>query len=248
MINEELYYDTLINSLVFSPNIENDLNVYCAIFNNNRDIFLYMVKRLGVYVEKYKGNGIFDPKVKNNIHEIVYYLYSKFPYLTDNKNDSDKLLLNEFMHSIKMYLNVCSNNNFNFIREQILMRDYGVKNKLNPNWYALKKVADSDIEIYKDEYYASISMDILIMNLLNESKEDFYNNDYDAFLLNKNFYRSVNYFWLTSSDVRLNKEYYDRTAFIIKNNLDILSSDSDDFIDEEFFDIQNSSIRLLKFK
>ncbi len=248
MKNNELYYDTLINSLAFSPNIKNDLNVYCAFFNNNRNVFLYFAQRLGIYLEKHKGKGIFDLKVKNNVYEIISYLYSRFPYSTNNINDRDKLLLNEFLNSIKVYLNCCSDNNLDFIREQILMRDYGSKSKLNPNWRVLKKVVDCDIELCKGEYYASISRDILIMNLLNESSDDFYNNDYEAFLLNKDFYRSINYFWLTSSEVHLNKQYYERISFIINTNLDLLMSGSDDFADEEFADIHNATHRLLKIK
>lgn len=243
MSENAFYYNTLINSLVFSPHIKNDLKIYCSFFENNRDGFLYMAKCFGNYLEEHKGQNIFDKKIKNNIYEITNYLCEDFPY--DNVN-SDKLLLNDFLNAIKKYLNVCSNNT-DYIREQILMRDYGIKSKLSPNWYALKNVADSDIELYKEEYYESISRDILILNLLKEPRENFYHNDYKSFLLNKDFYRSINYFLLTSSLIK-NEQYIERINFIIKNNIDLLADliVNGDFSDEEFSDIHVASLRHLK--
>ena len=250
MKENEFYYNTLINSLVFSLNIKNDLNIYCAFFNNNRDIFLYMVQRIGIYLEKCNSKGIFDSKVKNNIHEIANYLYEKFPYLTNEKNDSDKLLLNDFLNAIKKHLNVCLDSNCDYVREQILMRNYGVKNKLNPHWRGLKQISDDIIDTFKNEYYTSISKDILFINLLNEPRDNFYNSDYKNFTLDKDFYRSINYFWLTSPEFRSNHKYYGRIKFMISSNLEMLTDlfMSGDFDDEEFADIHNASLRLLKVK
>lgn len=246
MSDNAFYYNTLINSLVFSPNIKNDLKIYCSFFENNRDGFLYMTECFGRYLEGHKAQNIFDGMVKNNIYEIANYLYEKFPYVGCNTINSDKLLLNDFLNAIKKYLNVCSNNT-DYIREQILMRNYGVKSKFSPYWSTLKKIADSDIELYKEEYYVSISRDILILNLLKKSEENFYHNDYEAFLLNKDFYRSINYFLLTSSLIK-NTQYVDRINFIINNNLDLLADliIKGDYDDEKFSDIHTASIRLLR--
>lgn len=246
MSENAFYYNTLINSLVFSPNIKNDLEIYCSFFKNNRDGFLYMSKCFGIYLEAHKGQNIFDKMVKNNIYEITNYLCEDFPYIVGDNVNSDKLLLNDFLNAIKKYLNACSNNT-DYIREQILMRDYGIKSKLSPYWYTLKNVADSDIELYKEEYYTSISRDILILNLLNEPEENFYRSDYEKFLLNKDFYRSINYFLLTSSLIK-NTQYVERINFIIKNNLDLLADliIKGDYDDEDFSDIHIASIRLLR--
>lgn len=250
MITNELYYDTLINSLAFSPNIKRDLNIYCSFFNNNRDSFLYMGKRFGNYLEKHKEQNIFDSRVKSNIYEIVNYLYEKFPYLTNKINDSDKLLLNGFLNSVKRYLNCCLDNNTDYIRKQILMRDYGVKSKLSPYWRYLGQISDNTIDTFKDKYYTSISKDILFINLLNEPRDSFYNSDYKDFTLDKGFYRSINYFWLTSPEFRSNNEYYERIKFMISSNLELLIDliISGDFDDEEFADIHSASLRLLKIK
>lgn len=250
MSENAFYYNTLINSLVFSPNIKNDLKIYCSFFENNRDGFLYIVKCFGNYLEKHKGQNIFDTRVKNNIYEIANYLYEKFPYLTSKINDSDKLLLNDFLNAIKKYLNICSDSNSNYIKEQILMRNYGVKSKLSPYWQGLKQISDDTIDTFKNEYYTSISKDILFINLLNKPRNSFYNSDYKAFTLDKDFYRSINYFWLTSPEFRKNHKYYERIKFMISSNLEFLTDliISGDFDDEEFSDIHNASIRLLKIK
>ena len=152
-----------------------------------------------------------------------------------------------FLNAIKKYLNVCSNNT-DYIREQILMRDYGVKSKFSPYWSTLKKIADSDIELYKEEYYVSISRDILILNLLKESEESFYHNDYEAFLLNKDFYRSINYFMVKENKLFENSEYLKRVKFIREKDLDILTSGQyeENNVDEEFYDIASANNRLIK--
>lgn len=247
MSDNAFYYNTLINSLVFSPNIKNDLKINCSFFENNRDGFLYMTECFGRYLEEHKAQNIFDGMVKNNIYEIANYLYEKFPYVGCNTINSDKLLLNDFLNAIKKYLNVCSNNT-DYIREQILMRDYGIKSKLSPYWSTLKKIADSDIELYKEEYYVSISRDILILNLLKESEENFYHNDYEAFLLNKDFYRSINYFMVKENKLFENSEYLKRVKFIREKDLDILTSGQyeENNVDEEFYDIASVNNRLIK--
>lgn len=250
MVNSELYYDTLINSLIFSPDINNDLKIYCSFFKNNSKGYLYMIERLEAYLNKYNNENIFDSNVKNNIYEIVNYVYSNFPYMTDKSDDNDRLLLNDFLNSVKRYLNNCSNNNTNYIREQILICDYGVKNKLNPYWRYFNQMSDDAIGMLKDEYYVSISKDILFINLLNESRDNFYHSDFENFTLDKDFYRSINYLWLTSSEFRLNNEYYERINLMIRSNLELLTKliKSDDFDDEEFIDIHNVSLKLLKIK
>lgn len=250
MKDKMLYYDTLINSLVFSLNIKDDLKLYCEFFNNNRDAFLYIFERLGIYIANNKTTqNKFDIITNNNFYEIILYLYSNFPYEISNSKSTDRKVLNDFFNTVKIYLANCSDNNCDYIREQILIRDYALTGKFNFIWPKLKKTPDFIIEEYKGEYYKAISNDILVMNLLNESKENFYNNDYEAFLLNKDFYRSINYFILTSNNIALNADYLERISYIINNNLNALKNYDGSFdLDDEFFDIHNATQHLLKKK
>ena len=243
---ESYYYDILIRSLFFSLHVESDLDIYFKDFDRNK--YLVMVEQIGLYIEHYQDNLALDDHIRNNIYKIISYLSQHI----ENYSDNDKILVTDFVNSVKRYLNQNFSSNINdYIREQILIRDYGMKkSNLNLLWQKLKHVPDESIEFFKNEYYESISQDIVLLLYLLENPADFYNYDYKVLMFNNNFYRTVNYLVLTKTDLFLDKDYLERINFVIDKNIETLiniEQNNDNYVlDCEFCDLHNVNCKLLK--
>lgn len=232
---DNLYNDTLIKSLIFSHNI-GDYISYLGVDDIDKSLLLEMVYN---YLLKNRNSNIFDEKIKANFYTLITYIVE----------DSDMVRnveTNVTINDIKIILNSLDNNNLPFLKNQISLRDYGAIYKFNN--LKLKRLFKEDISIIKSTYYKSITDDFAILNMLRIDDSLFYDENYKKYLLNKNFYRSINYFMVKESKLFENPEYLERIKFIRETDLDMLTSGQYDEnnIDDEFYDIASINNRLIK--
>ena len=237
---KEIYVYTFLNSLMFSNKIETDLKNSLEIFINF-DKFLILLLD---YIKNEKTKNIFDKLVKDNVFYLTDFLLNKVNYDNTKKH--------EILNDIKITLNNCSDDNIDFIRSQIAMRDYGVNynNKFNLNVLSIKSVSDDDIRTYKDIYYNSIFNDFIYMSIILLENRQFVNATKENWLFNKDFFRSTNYYLLNCKELFYKPNCYNNLKYIITENLESLRNlteqEIDDRIDEEFADLANVSIKLVR--
>lgn len=242
----DIYYKTLVHSLLFSISIENDLDIYFK--DLKREDYFNIIHYFQTYFSDDNPNLIINFEIKNNMYKIIEYLTECFK----DESYDDKVLINDSVNCIKRYLNQDFIDNTNdYLREQILLRDYGVKkSNFNITWQKLKFVPVEAIEYFKNEYFESISKDVVLFIYLLDDDNNFYNNDYNDILMSKNFYRTLNYLILTKKEIFQNDNYLKKILYIIEQNIKVLSKLSDEDIqsdiDDEFLEIHNISNKLLK--
>ena len=230
-----IYDYTLIESLVFALDIKKYIDKL-GIENYNKKKLLCNFYE---YLQANKDENIFDKKLKNN----YYYLLD---YINDNSTKSERLEQNEIIRDIKIALNNIGNDNLDFLKEQIILREYSIR-FYNFNLFMINKISNQTILDYKDVYYESISNDFLFLDLLLKDEKDFQDN-YSKYLLNVNFYRSMNYFLAIYDWLFQKSEILDRTKFIIENDsllLKNLQYSSSEF-DEELSMICNVTKKMVK--
>lgn len=234
----EYFYKVTINSLVFSNNIDEDLNTYFKDFTTGE--FLYILNLLKMYLEQKNNQQDFDYFAKNNIYKMTTFF-------------CDKVQSNDDLNQIKIYLNNQSEDNSDFLRQQILLRDYATFKFANLKMYInLQKISSDIILENKKEYYSSINYDMLFLISLMISDKDFYDFDYTANAFNKSFYRSLNYFSCVKPDILMNSKNLERIKYVMDCdtvNLEKLSNEyygelSEDFY--EYIDIRNVSIKKIR--
>lgn len=232
---DNLYNDTLIKSLIFSSNIRNYISYLELDYIDKSELLEIAYNCL----LKNRTSNMFDEKIKANFYTLIRYI------LEDDNivSNSDE---NTIINDIKIILNSLDNNNFSFLKAQVSSRDYGTIYKFNN--LKLKQLFKEDIFIIKNIYYQSITDDFAILNMLRINDSLFYNGNYKNYLLNKNFYRSINYFMVKENKLFENSEYLKRVKFIREKDLDILTSGQyeENNVDEEFYDIASVNNRLIK--
>lgn len=237
-----IYNYTLINSLVFAVDIKEYIKNHLKIDNIDKSMLL---KGLRSYLSINKNQNIFDNKIKDNFYFLIDYLSEQNCFI-------DSLEKNSIINDMKIMLNNISCDNLDFIRSQILLRDYG---NLHYAWNKAKinKISDQVINRCKDSYYGSISNDFLVINLLLLEKQKFYNQDHKLFLLCTDFYRSINYFTQNYSILFQNLDLVNRIKFIMSEDLKLLinevSMDNPKIIqkaDIEFLNIMGITQKLVK--
>ena len=188
-----LYQVTLLNSLIFSDDVDVDLNLRI----NNRFDSDNCMKLLNLLIDQiniYKNENLFDYHIKNNVYFMVNFLLERITNL-------DEIKKNTCLNSFKILLNNCSENNIEFIKQQYSIRDYGcVYNKFNPKLFWLSTCDEEHLNEGKNTLYNSISFDVDLLNILlySEGIEKVYEQNAESFLLTKQFYRSLNYFLVTN--------------------------------------------------
>lgn len=232
---DNVYNYTFINSLIFSSNIRNYINEL-EIDKIDKSYLLDLSKD---YLLENKTNNMFDDKLKQNFYLLI-------GYISENNNLVNNYEENSIINAIKITLNNLDNDNLEFLRKQILLRDYGSIYKFNK--FKLNRMLATDMTRLKEIYYKSITDDLAVLNMLRLGSSMFYNEAYKMYLLSKNFYRSTNYFMLKESRLFENCEYLNRLRFIKEQDLDLLVSGQYDEnnIDSEFYDIASVNNRLIK--
>lgn len=237
-----IYNYTLINSLVFSIDIEKFIHDNLKIDNFNTSILLKNFKN---YLAINKDKNIFDDQIKDNCYFFINYI-------SEIDNITEKSEKNSIINEMKINLNNTSYSNFDFLREQILLRDYG-DSHYNRNKAKINKISDRILNDYKEIYYRSISNDFLVMSLLLIEEQKFYNEGYKLFLLCKDFYRSINYFIQNYNFLFKSLDWLNRIKFVMNKDLRLLTNVDDvsnlEFeseIDDEFLDIMEITQKLVK--
>ena len=236
------YNYTFIESTLFS----NDINFHIKNYIENRENFdfAFSFDMLYKYICTNCDENVFDNFVKSNAYILADYFYS-------HDNISSKKEKTEMLNKIKICLNSLENNNYYFLRDQIALRKFGLKyTDKSFKLKALKVTKDEYLEELKPIYYASIANDINLLILLMEQSDQFYNDDYKILMLNKNFYRSVNYFLLTNEVMFSANDNLAKIKYIIEQNLNYIFKSGEDInqdcIDDEFLDIANVTTCLIK--
>lgn len=219
--------DAFINAIIFSDNINNRLKI---IENNSVDK-IFLLDLFYAYLQKNKDRNMFDEKLINNCYKLIDYL---------NQSNIDQL---NKINEMKIILNNDENYNLGFLRSQILLRDYG-SSYYSFNRIRINKIPDSVISKLKEVYYLSIVYDLNFLNIFKYDEETF-NKVNDMYLLNKNFYRSLNYFIIKCGPFFKNQNYMNRIRFIIEKDLNLILNKMYD-VDDEFFDIVNVTNHLIK--
>ena len=231
-----LIYDyTLIESLVFAL----DTKLYIdklGIDNLDKTKLLYNFQE---YLQENKDENIFDDTLKNK----YYYLLD---YINDRSNKEERLVQNEIVRDIKIALNNIGNNNFDFLKEQILLREYSIRN-YSYNWFVINRISNQTILENKEIYYDSISKDFLFLNLLLMDETEFRDN-YQKYLLNINFYRSMNYFLAIYNWLFKKPEILDKAKFIIYNDELLIKNSkyNSQEIDQNLSSILNVTKKMVK--
>ena len=239
---DAIYDCTLINSLIFSFDIKNDINVRLKQFDN--ETCEQFIQELIKLVEHYKNYEMFDKHIKNNIYDLMDYLLN----VNNNLNKEKKC---EYLNELKLILNNCSNDNTEFIRNQISIRDYGLR--YNKNKFKLRDVknaSDSTINSLKGLIYDSISYDIDILNLMeSENHKEVYEKA-SMFFATKAFYRSLNYFLVTNQFIFFDSNKFEKIKYVLDENIKKIYGIEDEIelekYDDEFFDIASISTKLVK--
>ncbi len=241
----DCYYETLFNSLLFSLNIEHDLNIYFRTYK--KDDYFNIINYFCSYLDKKSDDMVMDYKIKNNIYKLMDFITNVFK----NETYDDKVEINKAVNFVKKFLNRDFYYNISdYLKNQILIRDCGInKNSLNPFLIKSKHISNEAVEMFRDEYCESISKDIVLLFYLLDDEKEFYTNDSNFLLLDKNFYRTLNYFILTQKDLLLENDYINRIGFVINRNLELFNNLDDDYDDSdanEIFNLHNVSVKLLK--
>ena len=234
----EYFYEVTINSLTFSNNIDEDLNIYFKKFTNIE--ILNLLEQLKLFLEQKNNENIFDSFSKNNIYKMTTFFCDKLGYKED-------------VNQVKIYLNNQTENNSDFLRQQILLRDYAASRLDNLKMYMrLQKTSDDIIFENKKEYYSSINYDMLFLMKLIMSDKDFYDFDYTANAFNKSFYRSLNYFIKVKPQILKDSKNLERIKYIMdydtSNLRRVFNENSDDFSEDfyEYIDIRNVSVNKMR--
>lgn len=232
---DNLYNDTLIKSLIFSHDISDYISCL-SLDEIDKTVLLDITYN---FLLKNRNSNMFDEKSKANFYSLIIYILEDYNIV----NNSDE---NAIINNIKIILNSLDSNNLPFLKNQVSLRDYGTIYKFNN--LKLKQLFKEDIFIIKNIYYRSITDDFAILNMLRIDDSLFYDENYKKYLLNKNFYRSINYFMIKENKLFENSEYLKRVKFIREKDLDILTSGQyeENNVDEEFYDIASVNNRLIK--
>ena len=236
-----VYNWTLINSLAFNPNlkqvISDDLYINC--FDQSR-----LLELLRLYLYGCKNLNNFDEDIKNNLYFLI-------GYIAELDKTTDKYKKNDMINDMKILLNNTGNNNYDFIRNQIILRDFGNLN-YNKNLKKLNKVSDDNLNEFKNIYYNSIGNDSVILSFLMLNNGKFYNDGYKEVFLTKEFYRSVNVFLNDHYCLFCNEtDFLNKIDFCFNKIIEFVECSSDTVIlnadlDEEFFDIAEVTKKLVK--
>jgi len=236
-----IYNLKLINSLIFSSNIDRSIN---KVINNESFSYFKILEFLSVYLPIYQEYNIFDDHIKNNLYFLINYF-------AENDLKTDKYKKTNMLNSLKILLNNINNNNYDFIRKQILLRDFGNLN-YNKNLKKINNITTDVLDKYKYIYYSSIENDYATLNYLMINKDIFYNEFYKEVFLSKNFYRSINSFLNDNYILFCNEtDFLSKVNFSLDKIGEFIINGSDFDIsqanfDEEFFDIVNVTEKLVK--
>lgn len=203
---DKVYIYTLIESLVFNIDIKKDIKQLIDITNIDKNILL---KNLNEYLKINKDDNIFDDEIRKN----YYYLID---YLVENSGFLEKKEQNSLVREMKITLNNLSLDNLEYLKEQILLREYALIN-YELNHLFINTIKKQTILNNKYIYYNSISKDFVFLQLLLMDDEEFDKN-YSDYLLNIDFYRSMNYFTSVYSDLFKNLNIFNRLKIIIEND------------------------------
>lgn len=240
---DAIYDCTMINSLIFSSNIINDINIRISdqLVSEDYEQFLLELSNL---VEHYKDFEMFDDYIKNNIYVLVNYLLGKCDKLNIEKRY-------ELLNKIKITLNNCSTNNTEFIRNQISIRNYGLRyNKNSFRLRDVKNASSTTIDSLKGLIYDSISYDIDILNLMESENHKEVYEQANMFFATKAFYRSLNYFLVTNQFIFFDSNKFEKIKYVLDENIKKIYGMEDEIelekYDDEFFDIASISTKLVK--
>lgn len=236
-----IYNYMLINSLVFTNNF--DCNLIKILMNYNLKPS-QLLNLISTYLQINKDSKIFDNNIKNNVYNLIGYIAS----LDDEIKPLEK---NKMLNNMKILVNNMDNNNYDFIRSQILLRDYGNFN-YKWNYHKLKRIPDYYLDELKNVYYNSIENDFNMLNFLLLDNEQFYNKKYELNLGYKQFYRSMNVF-INNNSVLFYKDddAINKIKFMMEKDINIILNDaynsvfSEDY-NNEFLDIIFVTEKLVK--
>ncbi len=236
-----VYNWNFINSLAFSSNIKKAVtaDIFSDCFEPSN-----ILSFLPLYLLKCKALNIFDDDIKNNLYLLINHIAE-----LDKK--TDKYKKNEILNNMKIILNNMGTDNYDFIRNQIILRDFGNLN-YKKNLKKINNISNDIIDDSKSTYYDSIENDYAMLKFLMLNKKDFCDKYYKDVFLTKNFYRSINSFisdycllfcsetdFLSKVNFSLDKleEFtkYSNTTAILNSN-----------IDYEFYNIVDTTGKLVK--
>ena len=234
-IFDNFYNYAFINAILFTDDIKRRIKI----MEENKVDKDFLLNIFYNYLIKNKDREMFDIKLKNSCYTFI-------DYLCNNSSDKDRVNNIAKINEMKRIINNSDDYNLGFVRAQILMRDYG-SSYYSLNRIKLNHVPDNYILQLKETYYYSIVYDLNFLNIFKFDNATF-NKVSGMYLLNKNFYRSLNYFILKAGCLFKNNYYRDKIRFVIEQDLNVLINRqyNENDVDEEFFDICNVTNRLIK--
>ncbi len=240
--NNNLYNTLLVKKAIFSESIEEFMKKMIVSKEDETCQNFFII--LSEFIKKYQN--IYDYQVKNNVIDLAQFLLS-------NIKTIDRIEQINELNKIKSYLNNLDSQNYEFIKNEIAIREYGTKLKKDFILKILfKNHKEETLENIKPEIYKSICFDLDILALNSMEDEQFKQKTFANYVLKKDFFRSLNYLLVNHPRIFNNKEFITRLFFVHYANNELIDNYNTEYeeiyqeVDEEYFDLEKINLHLIR--